>query len=360
MEFAANHPPSPDPSDGSAVGPQAPTPKRGRSWLALVALLGATAFGVGVGLFVAGGAGAPEAAPTSTVPEQAVGLFDEEPEDGAVEDGGRDKAPEEVPAAPDDEPAAAAEPTAPAVKPAQPIRNVLGAVEATLRLTSWEVTVEQETASLQVTSTSIVIGDTSSSSMVFNGVFSESLDVDGRSYEREGGIWYLKPHPAAIDSEGQDLEELLAGFSDYPVVELRRSNGVAVVEVLCDDVVRDAAAGAGLFLCGSDSTITARIDVATDRLLSVREEGLLELSPGRFEDGFFEVEIESLEGEAPIEAPQSVDTSRAECIAERVGADLDDFDALSLALDPWTTAENSDIYSGCGFRFFPRGSDFRE
>lgn len=226
----------------------------------------------------------------------------------------------------------------------------------TQKLTSVKVVSIQETGSLNGVFTITQVGDNARNRTEINGNVAEGLTVDGSVYELDGERWYLKPLAQRARDSVLSVDELLGGLAEVEGIEIARSESTITYELDCASI-DDTSGGFASAVCASDLYVTATVDSETGLLATLFAEGAHETWPGVFQDGFTELSIQQVSDQDPITAPPVFDSSRYDCIAEELGASGPE---LSLLLNDLLTAENEALYTGCGFRFFPRGIDLDE
>lgn len=219
----------------------------------------------------------------------------------------------------------------------------------------FEIFFRQEVGDLTAWESITIVDGARSTDSGFNGVNSSVLIVDGRKYELEGDTWYLKPVTLREFAAGTDTTADFANLENIEatsVIEWNETN-----EYLVDCASLDGAPRGGIIVdrCADGLDVTIHTNRETGIVASIIIDGDFETWPGRFSNGFVEIELEPLDDADPIEAPDPVDTSRYDCIAREVGATH--YLEVADAIDSNLTDENQELFGSCGFRIFPRGAD---
>lgn len=237
------------------------------------------------------------------------------------------------------------------------VASLASSVAATEQLEDFAVEFVQDAGHSQIRSTMSVFGRDSESIQWFGDDRTETRLVDDVLYELEGGVWYLKPRPAKSEQR-LSMSDFVAGLGQLPAEEVDRIDGIAALRLDCDseDGKRLGLSYEGL--CEDRTVPTVYIDLETQLLVKMRTDGDIQTYPGQYEQGFTELIITALGDETPVVAPETVDRSRFDCIADALGRDPLDATAVATALDTTTTSENGALFQGCGFRFYPAGNDF--
>ncbi|MEM9655821.1 MAG: hypothetical protein AAGA65_27290 [Actinomycetota bacterium] len=231
------------------------------------------------------------------------------------------------------------------------------AIEATSALQGFRLRSELQTRSSN-TGTEIVVSGSNASIAIRLISTSENRLVDGRYYELDGDRWHLKPAPARSLVPPTDLAEFTDDLRALPAFEIDRNAESLTLRLACGSDDRARAGRTVERLCDDRIETDVVINLDTGLLSRVESEGDFELFPGRYETGSEVVEIEPLAATEAIEVPDSFYVERAGCISERLGTA--DYVEMSLLIEDFTTAENSDLFTTCGFEFYPAGTDFRD
>ncbi len=229
-------------------------------------------------------------------------------------------------------------------------------VGATAKLESYQMTMVQQTTSMDGRSDVVQVGPDSSRSSRLGSHVTETRFVDGQVYELDADTWYPKPTPARL-VVATTLSDFTNSLRELPATEIRRTSNTLTVRITCGSDDRALANESVVLFCDDRTTSTAVVDLESGLLASVRIEGELEVYPGRYEEGFIEVDAIPSDPLEPIEAPLVVDRGRADCISEML--DASDYAVVSELLDGTTTEENRVIFNDCGFAVFPPGIDFQ-
>ena len=246
--------------------------------------------------------------------------------------------------------------TSPRVESTVTTNDLQSAAESTAALDGYLVTYSQDTPPVVATAEIRHVGLNYTSTARFGEDVNETRRVDGRLYEREGTVWFLKPWPASLVKPTVDLVELAEALSSLPSEQVDSPDGLATFRLTCGLDDRSDAPEVVRGFCSDRVETRVSVNPDTGLIELIYAEGEFEIFPGRFADGRSIIEISALPKSVEIEPPDEFNRERADCIGAELGTD--DYEEMSELLDETTTAENGSLFNRCDFLIFPPGNDF--
>ena len=244
-----------------------------------------------------------------------------------------------------------------------PMARVEAAALAMASVDAWthEVSVELEGVG-QINGTTHRQGNLTRMSLILAGSQIDTWGDGSETLLSLGGssTYVVYPQPSErLIHDNLDPGALLASIMTMESIEASESETETSVTVACRD---RAALPPGFLLAqgcgpGADTEITATISKASGLMTGWSIDGSFEIWPGNWVaatgSGIYGPLVEGVD----FDRPTTVGRSGAICIAEALGESPDDIAGATVALNELTTVENQELFTECGFGFWPSGID---